>query len=198
MRSDNYGMMIHESRHRLIMHTLPLTTQLPDGRPVTVDYMSDDQITATYNMIQLYAKDGEGFAIDEYLNEADFRDDIQTADCFSVVCQETGELLASIILAVSKFYRGSSGAVDPFVIVKKSERHKGIGKFVMKKVIEFSKLLGYMGIYVDTFCNNKAMQRILETVGGFAKVGYLPLGGKLKNGAVVGSYIYFRDLSGDG
>jgi RimJ/RimL family protein N-acetyltransferase len=65
----------------------------------------------------------------------------------------------------------------------------------MNRVIEFSKYLNYQGIYVDTFSNNMALMRILDKVGGFTKVGYLPLGGLMKNGNVVSSLIYYRDLA---
>lgn len=157
--------------------------------------MVSEQITETFNLIQSCAQEGHGFAVDEFPSEEEFRLDIRGGDSFAIMCEDTGEMIAGFILAVSKFYRGSAGAVDPFLVVRKAERGQGIGEFLMNKVIEFSKQLGYHGIYVDTFSNNKALIRILDKVGGFTKVGLLPLGGLLKNGSVVPSVIYYRDLS---
>jgi hypothetical protein len=86
------------------------------------DYMSDRQLTETYCMIQDAAQYGEGYGIDEFGSEAEFRMDIKDSDCFAITCKESGCLLAGFIIAVSKFYRGHSAMADPFVIVKRSER----------------------------------------------------------------------------
>lgn len=52
----------------------------------------------------------------------------------------------------------------------------------MRKVIEFFKKFGYMGMYVDIFFNNVVVQRIFEKIGDFQKVGFLLMGGKLYDG----------------
>lgn len=194
-RRSSLGMMLKEDRHRCINNILPLSTQLPDGREVVIDYMTSDQLTETYNLIQACAQDGHGFAVDEFPTEDEFRQDIKGGDNFAIMCDKSGEMIAGFILAISKFYRGSAGAVDPFLVVRKSERKRGIGEFIMNRVIEFAKYLNYQGIYVDTFSNNSALIRIVEKVGGFTKVGCLPLGGLMKNGNVVPSVIYYRDLA---
>lgn len=174
--------------------SLPMVTSLINGRHVIIDYMTQPQITETYCMIQEAAQNGDGYGIDEFDSEKDFRREIEGSDCYAVICKESGGLLAGFILAVSKFYRGVSGVVDPFIIVKRSERNQKLGEFCMRKAIEFSKKLGYMGMYVDTFSNNVAVQRILERIGDFQKVGFLPMGGKLHDGQLIGSVIYYRDL----
>jgi RimJ/RimL family protein N-acetyltransferase len=156
--------------------------------------MTEQQLTETYCMIQEAAQHGDGYGIDEFDSEKDFRRDIEGSDCFAVTCKESGELLAGFILAVSKFYRGVSAVVDPFIMVKRSERNQKLGEFCMRKAIDFSKNLGYIGMYVDTFSNNVAVQKIIDKIGDFQKVGFLPLGGKLYNGQLVGSVIYYRSL----
>ncbi|XP_062590073.1 uncharacterized protein LOC134251680 [Saccostrea cucullata] len=177
-----------------ILSSLPMVTTLINGRHVIIDYMTDQQLTETYFMIQEAAQNGDGYGIDEFDSEKDFRREIEGSDCFAVTCKENGELLAGFILAESKFYRGVNGVVDPFIIVKRSERNQKLGEFCMRKAINFSKKLGYMGMYVDTFSNNIAVLRIIEKIGEFQKVGFLPLGGRLHNGELVGSVIYYRDL----
>ena len=194
-RRSSLGMMLREDRHRCLNNILPMATQLNDGQEIIIDYMTYDQVTETYNLIQACAQEGQGFAVDEFPSEEEFREDIKGGDNFAIMCDTSGEMIAGFILAISKFYRGSTGAVDPFLIVRKSERKRGIGEFIMNRVIEFSKYLNYQGIYVDTFSNNMALMRILDKVGGFTKVGYLPLGGLMKNGNIVSSLIYYRDLA---
>ena len=153
------------------MDCLPVVATLVTGRHVIIDYMTEQQLTETYCMIQEAAQHGDGYGIDEFDSEKDFRREIEGSDCYAVICKESGDLLAGFILAVSKFYRGVSGVVDPFIIVKRSERNQKLGEFCMRKAIEFSKKLGYMGMYVDTFSNNVAVQRILEKIGDFQKFG---------------------------
>lgn len=190
-----YGMMLREERHQRILTQLPLVAQLPDNREIVVDWMTDDQVTETYILIQQCAEDGHGFGVDEFQTEEEFREEMRDSLCFVVLDEPTKELLASFILSSSKFYRGSPDAVDPYIIVRPNDRQKGIGEFCMRKVLEFSEMLGYQGMYVDTFCNNVGMQKIISKLGGFIKCGCLPMGGKLKNGNVVASLIFFRDLT---
>lgn len=183
---------------RPFIASLPDVDILPNGKRVIVQYMTENQFSETYKMIQEAAERGDGFGIDEFLNERAFQDELDGSDCFAITCKETGELLASLMLAVSKFYRGSSLVVDPFVIVNPAARGQGLGRYTMDKAIEFSRKLGYEAMYVDTFTNNVALIQILKKIGGFQQVGLLPVGGKLKNGEVVGSVIFYRDLSEDG
>ncbi|XP_063407648.1 uncharacterized protein LOC134691220 isoform X2 [Mytilus trossulus] len=194
-RRSSLGLMLRGDRNRCLQDMLPMATQLPDGRQAYIDYMTHDQMTETYNLIQTCAQEGQGFAVDEYPTEEEFREDIKGGDSFAIICDTTGEMIAGFILAISKFYRGSAGAVDPFLVVRSSERKRGIGEFIMNRVIEFSKYLNYQGIYVDTFSNNAALIRILDKVGGFTKVGYLPLGGLMKNGYAVSSIVYYKEIS---
>jgi RimJ/RimL family protein N-acetyltransferase len=65
---------------------------------------------------------------------------------------------------------------DPFVIVKRSERQQSLGEFALRQAVEFATYLGYIGMYVDTFSSNKAILRIIDKIGGFQKVGVLPVG----------------------
>lgn len=64
----------------------------------------------------------------------------------------------------------------------------------MRKVLEFFEIFGYQGMYVDIFCNNLGMQKIIFKLGGFIKCGCLFMGGKLKNGNIVVFFIFFRDF----
>ena len=180
------------------VHSLPMVQIVPKERnAVLIDYMTDQQLTETYHMIHKAAKYGHGFGFREFTSEADFRNEIAGSNCFAVMRKEDGSLVASIILAQSKFYRGSNEVVDPFIIVKYSERCKGLGEFCMRKAVELSTSLGYKAMYVDTFTNNNAMIRIIDKIGGFQKVGVLPIGGSLPSGKYVSSLIYFRSLSRD-
>ncbi|XP_033727518.1 uncharacterized protein LOC117316846 [Pecten maximus] len=183
-----------DARRAQLAAMLPLPARLPDGRQVMVSFMTGCQLTETYNIIRTCAEQSDGFGLDEFRNEDEFRSEVGSSDCFAIVGKESGEMLAAFILTVSKFYRGSSGAVDPYILVHPSERRKGIGLFCLRTIVGFSQRLGFDAMYIDTFCNNGAMMKILDTVGGFTRVGYLPLGGKLRNGMTVGSYIYYRSL----
>jgi RimJ/RimL family protein N-acetyltransferase len=61
----------------------------------------------------------------------------------------------------------------------------------MRTAIDFATYLGYFGMYVDTFTSNKAILRIIEKIGGFQKVGVLPVGGKLQGSHSTMSSIEF-------
>ncbi|KAK3088215.1 hypothetical protein FSP39_016245 [Pinctada imbricata] len=157
--------------------------------------MSEYQLSQTYHMIQEAAQRGDGYGIDEFHSEQDFRREIAGSDCFAVNVQRKRRTDRWLHTCRSKFYRGAADVVDPFIIVKRTERNQKLGKFCMKKAIEYSKKLAYKGMYVDTFSNNIAVQKILENFGTFVKVGFLPLGGKLQDGQLVGSLIYYMDLT---
>lgn len=174
---------------------LPMVEKLVTGRNVIVDAMTDGQLAETYCLIQEAAENGCGFGIDEFVTEKIFRQEIHDSHCFAIICKERCELLGGIILANSKFYRGTTTMVDPFIIIKESERGQGLGEFATRKAIEFSQKLGYVGMYVDTFSNNTGIIRILQKIGGFNQVGFLPVGGRLQNGQLVGSIIFYRDLT---
>lgn len=174
---------------------VPMVAKLRTGRSVIVDYMSDRQLTETYCMIQEAAQYGEGYGIDEFGSEAEFRMDIKDSDCFAITCKESGCLLAGFIIAVSKFYRGHNAMADPFVIVKRSERQQSLGEFALRQAVEFATYLGYIGMYVDTFSSNKAILRIIDKIGGFQKVGVLPVGGRLQDGQIVSSIIFIKYLT---
>lgn len=174
---------------------LPEIDTLYTGRPVVIDFMTEQELTETYNMIQEAAKHGEGYGIDEFNSEKEFREEIRGSDCLVIKCAESGSILAGVIIAVSKFYRGHGSIADPFVIVKRTERKQGLGEFAMRTSIDFAKRLGYIGMYVDTFSNNIAIIKIIEKIGGFVQVGCLPVGGKLQNGSTVGSVIFYTNLS---
>jgi hypothetical protein len=57
--------------------------------------------------------------------------------------------------------------VDPFIIIKESERGQGLGEFATRKAIEFSQKLGYVGMYVDTFSNNTGRSLIFSPLAGW-------------------------------
>jgi RimJ/RimL family protein N-acetyltransferase len=50
-------------------------------------------------------------------------------------------------------------------------------------------------MYVDTFSSNKAILRIIDKIGGFQKVGVLPVGGRLQDGQIVSSIIFIKYLT---
>lgn len=174
---------------------LPEIDTLCTGRRVIIDHMTESQLTETYNMIQEAAMYGEGYGIDEFNSEKEFREEIRGSDCFAIMCEHTKTLLASVIIAVSKFYRGHGSIADPFVIVKRTERRQRLGEFSMRLAIDFAKRLGYLGMYVDTFSNNSAIIKIIDHIGGFVQVGFLPIGGKLQNGSIVGSVIFYCNFA---
>lgn len=177
--------------------SLPMAERLETGRHVIIDAMTDAQLAEIYLMIQDAAAHGNGFGIDEFVNEKSFRQEIHDSHCFAIICKESCDLIGGIILANSKFYRGSTTMVDPFIIIKRTERGQRLGEFAMRKAIEFSRCLGYVGMYVDTFSNNIGIIRILQKIGGFNQVGFLPVGGRLQNGKLIGSLIFHHDLSID-
>ena len=81
------------------------------------------------------------------------------------------------------------------MVVKRSERKQRLGEFALRKSIEFAKRLGYAGMYVDTFSNNIAIIKIIQNIGGFLQVGALPIGGKLQDGHIVGSVIFYKNFA---
>lgn len=176
------------------MTQLPMVAQLKTGRSVIVEYMTERQLSETYCMIQEAALYGEGYGIDEFESEEEFRMEIKNSDCFAITCKESGCLLAAFIIAVSKFYRGQNAMADPFIIVKRSERQQSLGEFALRMAIDFATCLGYIGMYVDTFSSNTAILKIVEKIGGFQQVGILPVGGKLPNGQIVSSIIFIKYL----
>jgi hypothetical protein len=70
-RRSSLGMMLREDRHRCLNNILPMATQLNDGQEIIIDYMTYDQVTETYNLIQACAQEGQGFAVDEFPSEED-------------------------------------------------------------------------------------------------------------------------------
>ena len=73
-------------------------------------------------------------------------------------------------------------------------RGSKLGAFCMDMCVQFARKLGFMGIYCDTFSNNTAMIKIIESTSGFTKVGCLPMGGVMRDGSFVGTEIYYKDL----
>lgn len=174
---------------------LPLQATVSDNCNIVVDVMRDDQLSSMYEMISQAMRLGEGFGVDEFPSESDFLKEINGGPSFVVLHEETKKIIGGFSLAHSKYYRGTEKKVaDPIIIVKKSERRRGIGEFIFKTVVQFATLMDYAGIYTDTFGNNLAMRKIIERKPGFQKVGYLPVGGKMPDGSVVGMFLYYKDL----
>lgn len=188
--------MLLKEYSKLSAQVVPFSTTLVDGRHVLVDAMTDSQLHEAYLLVMDAAQEGQGFGADEYVDEKEFREDIQDGYQFAVMDKETGEMVAAFILAISKYSRGCLTA-DPFIMVKKDQRGCRLGTFCMDLVVKFAKDLGFMGIYCDTFSNNQAMIRIIEGIPGFKQVGCLPMGGVLKDGGIVGTVIYYKDLRTD-
>ncbi|XP_046351079.1 uncharacterized protein LOC124131680 isoform X1 [Haliotis rufescens] len=172
---------------------LPHYTSLPDGRDIIIDTMTECHLKQVWHIVQEAAQNNDGFGADEFPTEDTFRDDIKGGSGFAILNKESGEMIAAFVLAISKYYRGQN-VVDPFVIVQRCERRRGIGELCFQLCVQYAGTLGYMGMYVDTFSSNTAMIKIIERSGGFQKVGYLPMGGRTKDGDIIGSFIYYRDL----
>lgn len=165
-------------------------------RLLLVDAMTETQVTEMYHMICSASQRGQGFGVDEYENEAEFRAEVEDGFRFAVMDKDGGEMIAAFILAISKYSRGCLVA-DPFIIVRDDQRGNGLGKLCMELAVDLAPSLGYLGMYVDTFSNNKAMIRIIESIPGLQKVGSLPMGGLMTDGEVVGTVIYYKDLRAD-
>ncbi|ESP03375.1 hypothetical protein LOTGIDRAFT_237687 [Lottia gigantea] len=172
---------------------IPYVTSLPGGRDVIIDYLTDDQLEETFQMIQEAAKEGEGFGINEFPNIKEFQKEIEGGHNFGITDKKSKELIAAFVITVSKFYRGSKVA-DPFIIVRKSERRKGVGEFCLRSALNHAMDLNFIGMYVDCFSNNKGMIKIVENVGGFSRCGFLPMAGQMNDKTFIGSIIFYRDL----
>jgi GNAT superfamily N-acetyltransferase len=155
--------------------------------------MTDDQITQTFNMIVLAAQSGQGFGVGEYDDEADFRQDIANGYRFAIMESDSDEMVAAFILNESRYTRGCRVA-DPYIIVRSDQRGRGLGRLCMELALKFAPCLGFIGMYADTFANNSAMIRIIQSIQGFRKVGDLPMGGVMASGEVVGSVVFYKDL----
>lgn len=185
--------MLQKELSKLSALVVPYSMSLADGRSVLVDAMTESQLHEMYLLVQEAAQRGHGFGADEYNSEEEFMEDISDGFQFAVMDKDSGEMIAAFILAVSKYSRGCLVA-DPFILVKENQRGRRLGSLCMNLCVEFAKDLGFMGIYCDTFSNNYAMIRIIESIPGFVKVGCLPMGGILKDGCLVGTEIYYKDL----
>jgi len=173
---------------------VPFSTTLKDG-PLTFDKCSDVQLSELYRLITVAMAEGEGYGIDEFTSEEDFRKKIEGAHSFCAYSPGSGEVLGGFIIRNSVIYRGTTFKIaEPFLILRKTERGRGVGLFLMQLVIHLSARLDYMGIYFETFCNNENTVRNFDAQPMFKRVGHLPLSGLLKDGSHVGSYIYFVDL----
>lgn len=161
-----------------------------------VDAMTEAQTSETYAMICSAAQQGQGFGVDEYANEAEFRADVDNGYRFAVIDKDSGEMVAAFILAISKYSRGCAVA-DPYILVKDNHRGRGLGRLCMELCVELAARLDFMGMYVDTFSNNTAMLSIIRSIPGLKQVGCLPMGGVMTNGEVVGTVIFYKDLRPD-
>lgn len=190
-QTNNTSILAYAERSRL--NFLPTTISLCNGTKAKIDYLTDEQFRETFQMVQQASEDGTGFCIDEYPEYEVFHDELRYGDFFGITNLETGELMAAFLLAVSKYYRGWRVA-DSFIIVKKSVRRQRLGELCMRLACDYAQKIGYLGMYVDLFSNNEAMIRILKTIGGFEKVGFLPMAGQCKHAGLLSGYIYFRDF----
>ncbi|XP_076437894.1 uncharacterized protein LOC143277049 [Babylonia areolata] len=164
-----------------------------DQQLFLIDSMTEEQVSETYAMICAAAERGQGFGVDEYADEAEFRADIDDGYRFAVIDKNDGQMVAAFILAVSKYSRGCPVA-DPFIIVRDDQRGRGLGRLCMELCVELAARLDFMGMYVDTFSNNHAMLKIIRSVPGLKQVGCLPMGGVMTGGEVVGTVIFYKDL----
>ena len=187
-------MLIHHD-HELQLHPvilLPAFATLRNGRKVKVQHMTDEMFHETYRILKLASR--RRSRLNEFSSEAEFRKEISESDCYAVLCRESGTLLASFIIGDSKFYRGSEGAADPYIIVNPDVKGQHLEEFCLRMAIEICRMKGYMGVYIDTLSTDIAIQDLLVRLGGFQKVGNLPLGGKLASGRVMDSVIYFKSF----
>ncbi|XP_076456944.1 uncharacterized protein LOC143291150 [Babylonia areolata] len=161
-----------------------------------VDAMTDAQLSDTFAMICGAGRQGQGFSVDEYADEAEFRAEVESGYRFAVVDKSDGKMVAAFILAVSKYSRGCPVA-DPFIIVRADQRGRGLGRVCMELCVKLAVRLHFMGMYVDTFSNNTAMLNIIRSVPGMVRVGCLPMGGVMTDGEIVSTLIFYKDLRPD-
>uniref|UniRef100_A0A0B6YA10 N-acetyltransferase domain-containing protein n=1 Tax=Arion vulgaris TaxID=1028688 RepID=A0A0B6YA10_9EUPU len=185
--------MLQSELKKLSSMVVPCCLNMADGRRVLVDTMTESQIHEMYLLVHEAAQTGQGFGADEYENEKEFIEEVSDGFQYAVMDKDSGQMIAAFILAISKYSRGCLVA-DPFILVNKSQRGCRLGSLCMNLCVQFAKDLGFMGIYCDTFSNNTAMIKIIENIPGFQKVGCLPMGGVLKDGVLVGTDIYYKDL----
>lgn len=190
-------MLTKLENRQLAASVTPFTTSTTSSKGLAqlflVDSMTDQQVSETYAMICAAAQRGQGFGVDEYASEAEFRAEIDDGYCFAVIDKNDGQMVAAFILAVSKYSRGCPVA-DPFIIVKDDQRGRGLGRLCMELCVELAARLEFMGMYVDTFSNNHAMLKIIRSIPGLKQVGCLPMGGVMTDGEVVGTVIFYKDL----
>ncbi|XP_059159923.1 uncharacterized protein LOC131943721 [Physella acuta] len=185
--------MLLKEYSKMSASVVPYSTTLVNGRSVIVDAMTESQIHEMFLLVQEAASTGQGFGADEYTTEKEFLEDITDGFQFAVIDKDSGDMVAAFVLALSKYSRGCLVA-DPFIVVKQNMRGCRLGTFCLQTCVKFAKDLGFMGIYCDTFSNNNAMIKIIQSIPGFEKVGCLPMGGLLKDGRIVGTEIYYKDL----
>ena len=94
-------MMFRQESRLSLSSILPLTSRLPDGRTVIVDFSSEPHLKETYMRLHACGSSGEGVGLDEFPTEDVFRKEITDGDCFSVVCTETSKLFGKVWLSDS-------------------------------------------------------------------------------------------------
>ncbi|XP_046576712.1 uncharacterized protein LOC124284640 isoform X2 [Haliotis rubra] len=172
---------------------LPLTLTLPDGSDVIIDHLTDAQMTEMYAMIKDAAQHGEGYGMDEYLNEEGFRSEVGSGEKLAVMRRDTGELIAGVGNSIGHTCR-TQVVVEAFLVVKRSERGRKLGYLVLHLSILLARDFGYVGLLLNMVRNNTVMQKLSDYFG-FTRVGELPVSCLLPSGQLEGGLLYYLDVS---
>ncbi|XP_071084163.1 uncharacterized protein [Haliotis cracherodii] len=172
--------------------TLPLTLTLPDGGDVTIDQLTDAHMTEMYAMIVDAAQHGEGYGMDEYLNEEGFRSELGTGQKLAIMRRDTGELIAGVGNSIGHTCR-TQVVVEAFLVVKRSERGRKLGYLILHLSILLARDYGYFGLLLNIVRNNTVMQKLSDYFG-FTRVGELPVSCLLPSGQFEGGLLYYLDV----
>lgn len=171
---------------------LPLTLTLPDGGDVVIDQLTDAHMTEMYAMIVDAAQHGEGYGMDEYLNEEGFRSELGTGQKLAIMRRDTGELIAGVGNSIGHTCR-TQVVVEAFLIVKRSERGRKLGYLILHLSILLARDYGYFGLLLNMVRNNTVMQKLSDYFG-FTRVGELPVSCLLPSGQFEGGLLYYLDV----
>ena len=115
-----------------------------------------------------------------------------------VACDPTsGEILGAYLLQANT--RGGRGAhvANATYMVKRSQRGRGVGHLLGAHSLEQARRAGYRGMIFNAVVSVNTAAVTLWQRLGFARIGTVPNGFRLRDGRYVDTYIMYRSLQDD-
>jgi len=105
----------------------------------------------------------------------------------------SGGILGAYLLKPNAFGRGAHVANATYM-VKRSHRGRGVGHLLGSHSLEQARRAGYRGMQFNAVVSVNTASVTLWQRLGFARIGTVPNGFRLRNGHYVDTYIMYRSL----